>query len=152
MHVTARSIHKPTFILKASRTYGRIVMVLCNRGASSCETPQMRFPRPCVVNPGTKEIDWRGADSSTETRPGQSAPGCDRATVHPTKTGKPVRFEMPEQTRECGQRLHRRRGQEVGKVPLRQPSWSGSTHNDAPIRSVGLPITGTRLLCWCSSD
>src|ERR1700756_5241900 len=36
--------------LMASRTEGRILMVLCNRGAPPCKTLQMRTPRPHVAD------------------------------------------------------------------------------------------------------
>src|SRR5271167_2804976 len=55
----------------ASRTDGRILMVLCNRGAPLCETPQMRSPSLHVANRSDqgfqmprRQVDDQSADLS----------------------------------------------------------------------------------------
>jgi integrase len=45
----------------------------------------------------------------------------DRATVRQTKTGRPVRFELTEQTREAVDHYIEATGKKAGPVPLHRP-------------------------------
>jgi hypothetical protein len=60
---------------------------------------------------------------------------ADRATVRQRKTGRPVRFELTEQTPAGHRRLHPRRKQEIWRVSVRRAAGPGAMHDDAAIRS-----------------
>jgi hypothetical protein len=45
----------------------------------------------------------------------------DRATVRQKKTGRPVKFELTEQTRQGRRRLPRGSRQEAGRISVHQP-------------------------------
>jgi len=62
----------------------------------------------------------------------------DRASVRQRKTGQPVRFEITEQTREAVDTYIGAANKKTGRVSLRRPARSASTHHHATIRAVGL--------------
>ena len=61
---------------------------------------------------------------------------ADRATVRQKKTGRPVRFELTELTRQAIDDYIRLAGKKAG-VPVRRSTWAGPMHDDAPIRTLG---------------
>ena len=64
----------------------------------------------------------------------------DRAAVRQKKTGRPVRFELTEQTRQAIDEVSRADLQEAGRVPvcrsLRRRSWPHDTSVRPPCRPV----------------
>ena len=60
---------------------------------------------------------------------------ADRATVRQRKTGRPVRFELTEQTRQAIDDYIRKAGKKVGEFLFVGRRGRGSMHDDAAIRS-----------------
>ncbi len=57
----------------------------------------------------------------------------ERATVRQRKTGRPVKFELTEQTRPSHRRLPASVRKEARRVPIREPPTTCSLHDDAPV-------------------
>jgi integrase len=58
-----------------------------------------------------------------------------RATVVQRKTGRPVQFEITEQTREACGTLAREEGPAQRRAAVSKPDQSAEFHDDAPVRS-----------------
>ncbi|VIO73292.1 hypothetical protein CI1B_48970 [Bradyrhizobium ivorense] len=61
---------------------------------------------------------------------------ADRATVRQKKTGRPVRFELSEQTRQAVDDYLRFSGKRQGEFFVHRPSRTPPQHNNAPICSA----------------
>jgi integrase len=60
---------------------------------------------------------------------------ADRATVRQRKTGRPVRFELSEQTRQAIDDYLKASNKRPRRVPVHGSSWSPSQYDHPPIRS-----------------
>jgi integrase len=60
----------------------------------------------------------------------------DRATVRQRKTGRPVRFELTEQTREAVDDYIKIAGKVSGGVPIWRSAQPRAMHNDATVRAT----------------
>ena len=58
---------------------------------------------------------------------------ADRATLRQKKTGRPVRFELSEQTRQAADDYLKARQQKAWRVLVHGASWSRPQHDNAPI-------------------
>ena len=77
---------------------------------------------------------------------------ADRATVRQKKTGRPVRFELSEQTRQAVDDYLRATGKRPGEFLFtgRHSAWKGSScrrPKTCTTREIGLPRGGALLLC-----
>ena len=77
----------------------------------------------------------RGCDVVTMRVEDVAAGGytADRATVRQKKTGRPVRFELSEQTRQAVDDYLRTANKKGRGVLVHQPSWSQPQHYDPPV-------------------
>ena len=64
----------------------------------------------------------------------------DRATVRQKKTGRPVRFELTEQTRQARRRLHESRGQENRRISVQWPWCLQPLHDDPAVCSARVEL------------
>jgi integrase len=62
----------------------------------------------------------------------------DRATVRQRKTGRPVRFELTEQTRQALDDYIRTAGKKTRRVSVHGPPQAGTPYDDAAICSVAI--------------
>jgi hypothetical protein len=69
---------------------------------------------------------------------------ADRATVRQKKTGRPVRFELSEQTRQAIDDLSKGRRQEARRVLVHGSAWSPSQYDDPPICSPCIGVDRER--------
>jgi integrase len=59
----------------------------------------------------------------------------DRANVRQSKTGRPVRFELTEVTRQALDDYLRISGRKLGQMAIRRPRWARSAPDHTPVRS-----------------
>ena len=60
----------------------------------------------------------------------------ERATVRQRKTGRPIKFELTEQTRQAIEDYLR--AQEAGRISIHDSSAARPVHDNAPVRAPGV--------------
>ena len=65
---------------------------------------------------------------------------ADRATVRQKKTGRPVRFELTEPTRQAVDEYLKAANKRARRVLVRRPSWSPKKHHHTPICAPGIGL------------
>jgi hypothetical protein len=58
---------------------------------------------------------------------------ADRATVRQKKTGRPVRFELSEQTRQAIDDYLKAANKKIRRLPVHGSSWPRNQHDDPPL-------------------
>ena len=76
---------------------------------------------------------------------------ADRASVRQKKTGRPVRFELSEQTRQAVDDYLKTANKRPDEVLVHGPSWSQLPHDNAPICAAGFRVdrehwTGSKIV------